>query len=150
MIKPLRKRHLQIWMTLAILIPLGIISAVLVIPKTARDKLFQPGATAALPLILKTIDKAGYTVNLRSSADTSALQLEWISKEVLTYPSALVYQVPFAETDVEKEGADALIVGRIEGKGIYHFPLKKGTAGRAQNFVLYDIIHHQKIDSLTF
>lgn len=150
MIKPLRKRHLQVWITLAILIPSGIIAAVAVIPKAARDRLFQPGVTETLPVVLKNIDKAAYTASLRSNADTSLLQLEWTNKNVLTCPSALIYQLPILATDIETLGSGAVIVGRIESKGVYHFPLKKDSTSLMQHFVLYDIIHHQKIDSLTF
>jgi hypothetical protein len=149
MIKTLRKRHLQVWIIMAVLMPLGIIGAIIVIPGAARDKLFQPAISTALPLVLKTINRQDYTVNLRGNADSSALQLEWINKRILTYPSALIYQVSSSETDIEKDADNALVIGRIESKGTYHFLLKKDTL-RAQHFVLYDIIHHQKIDSLTF
>ena len=49
MIKQLRKRHLQTWSALLILIPAGIISATLVRPTPAQNILLQPSQTAALP-----------------------------------------------------------------------------------------------------
>lgn len=142
MIKQLRKRHLQVWTALAVLIPIGMVAAVISRPALATGILMQPGSSAALPVLLKTIDKEGYTVSLRGNTDTSALQLEWINKKVLTVPSALVYQIQLG-------GADTIVVGRIEAVGIYHFNLKKTKQGEVQ-ILLYDIIHHQQADSLHF
>ena len=62
MIKQLRKRHFQIWSAMLILIPSGIISATLVIPKQTKDTLFQPPATEALPVVIKTVEKPDYTI----------------------------------------------------------------------------------------
>src|SRR6266536_419719 len=75
MIKPLRKKHLQIWIAGAVLIPIIIISAVAVRPTVAKDKLLQPAPTAALPLIIKSVDKDNYTISIRSNSDTTQLQL---------------------------------------------------------------------------
>ena len=146
MIKPLRKRHLQIWIGLAVLLPVGIISAWLVVPKPVRDRLLQPASTQALPVLLKNIDKANYSANLRTSADTSVLQLEWINKKQLIVPSALIYQVSNEQKDIQ----NANIIGRIDAQGTYHFPLKKDSANRNMQFVLYDIIHHKIIDLINF
>ena len=66
MIKPLRKRHLQIWTACAILIPVGIISAVVVRPQLPKDKLLQPASTAALPIVLKSVDKDDYMISIRN------------------------------------------------------------------------------------
>jgi len=150
MIKPLRKRHLQVWIALAVLIPAGIAAAIAVIPKPAKDKLFQPGVSEALLVVLKTIDRATYTVRLRSNTDTTMLQLEWVNKNVLSYPTALIYQLPSVDTDIENAGSGAVIIGRIEATGIYHFQLKKDAVQLTYRYVLYDIIHHQKIDSFIF
>lgn len=148
MIKPLRKRHLQAWLLLAVLIPAGIISAVISLPKEARSKLLQPAAGTALPIVVKTVDKQDYTATLRCNTDTSAMQMEWVSKQVLTIPSALLYKVHSPQDDIEKDAAGAVIIGRVEAMGTYYFALPKDTA--TQYFILYDIIHHKKIDSLTF
>jgi hypothetical protein len=44
MIKSLRKRHLQIWILWAVLLPAGIIVAWMAVPKKATQKLLQPPA----------------------------------------------------------------------------------------------------------
>ncbi len=146
MISLLRKRHLQIWLSLSVLLPIGIISAWLAVPQQVRDHLLQPTASQTLPLLLKNVDKPCYTANLRSNADTSALQLEWINKKPLILASALIYQVD----DEQKNIGNANIVGRIDAQGIYHFPLKKEFANAKMHFVLYDIIHHKIIDLINF
>jgi hypothetical protein len=46
MIKNLRKRHLQIWILWAVLIPVGIIAAWMAVPKkVTQDLLQQPAKT---------------------------------------------------------------------------------------------------------
>jgi hypothetical protein len=148
MIKALRKRHIQIWYALAVLIPMGIISAWLVIPKPIRDHLRHPGHSQALPVIIKTVTKEAYSVSLRRAADGSALQLEWINHEPLTAPSALIYE-PFPEKGIS--GLDgAALIGRIDARGIYHFALEKKSWGEHASFILYDIIHHHIIDRINF
>ena len=146
MIKSLRKRHLQIWLTLAVLLPVGIVSAWLAVPQPVKEHLLQPASAQALPIMLKTTEKPNYTVNLRSSADTSSLQLEWINKSASTAPSAIIYKIPEQNSKIEQ----AEIIGRIDSRGIYHFPLKKDRAGESMHFVLYDIIHHRIIDLINF
>ena len=149
MIKPLRKRHLQIWMAWAVLLPTGIISGWLVIPKPATGKLVQPAASAALPIIFKKTEKPNYTVALRHSADNSAWQLEWINKGVLNLPSATVYKATPGDSGIQKN----LLIGRIEARGTYHFALD--TLLRPVNqwpyqLYLYDFIHQQIIDTINF
>jgi hypothetical protein len=99
-----------------------------------------------LPLLLKTDNKINYTANLKSNSDTSILQLELITKDQLTFPSALIYEV----SDEQKNIETGNIIGRIDAQGIYHFPLKKEDANKNMHFVLYDIIHHQIIDRINF
>ena len=144
MIKPLRQRHFQIWTLWSVLMPVGIISAVLVRPEFAKDKLLQPETTAALPLVLKSADKDEYTVNIRISADTSQVQLEWINKKTLTHPTATIY-----ETNEETKSLNgALLIGRIEARGAYHFTLPRQNID-SYHFLLYDFVHDQIIDSIT-
>jgi hypothetical protein len=159
MIKSLRKRHLQIWTLWALLLPIGIITAWLAVPKPVIDKLLQPGASAALPVLLKSIDKKSYTVNLKTNEDKSQYQLEWINKEVSTASSSLIYKaspnpaspLPSPKEREKEEGAleEAELVGRIDARGIYHFALSKDSTNN-YNFILYDIIKKQIIDSLKF
>jgi hypothetical protein len=148
MIKPLRKKHVQVWTALAILIPLGILTGWMVIPKPVKDYLFQPISSTALPVIVHSLNRDNYTVNLRSSKDGTAIQLEWINKSALVSPSALIYEIDpkYGEKDIE----GSALIGRINDRGIYHFPLKKDSSITKYQFILYDIIHHLAIDRINF
>jgi hypothetical protein len=147
-IKSLRKKHLQIWTGIAVLLPVGMICAWLVVPKPVKDHLWQPASTLALHVIIKSVNKENYTVNLRSNNDRSAIQLEWINQSALTSPSAIIYELSPTEKEQPIENAD--LIGRIDSRGVYHFALKKESADTPVRFVLYDIIHHQIIDRINF
>jgi len=148
MIKPLRKRHIQIWYSLAILIPAGIIGAWLVVPTPVRDKILNPPPSVAFPLLIKTVNRDAYTVSLRRMEDSSALQLEWVNHTALTSPSAIIYQI-YPEKGINGPNGAALI-GRIDSRGTYYFPLEKDSSVIHASFILYDIIHHRVTDRINF
>jgi L-2-hydroxyglutarate oxidase LhgO len=140
MIKPLRKRHLQIWTLLAIVIPAGIISAYMAVPKEALDKLLQEDKTVALPVEIKKVERKDCTAFLRSNNERNKYQLQVNIIDEATTPSSLIYQI----TKGEKE-----LIGRLATKGNYYFSLKADSTS-TYNFILYDIIHQQTIDTLKF
>ena len=144
MIKQLRRRHFQIWLALLILIPAGIISATIVIPKPVTNGLLQPPNSVALPNIIKTINKENYTVSLRGNMKTPS-QIEWINKTALTVPTAVIYKSVPGKNEVESGD----LIGRIESKGTYHFYLKEDST-HYDHFILYDFIHKHIIDSINF
>jgi hypothetical protein len=148
MIKPLRKRHLQIWSCLAILIPLGIISAWMSVPKPVQDRILNPAVSDALPVLIQTISKEDYSVSLRRKQDWSAVQLEWVNHSPLTVPSAIIYETHRQKSMSGTEGAD--LIGRIDSRGTYHFTLENDSANTQRSFILYDIIHHRVIDRINF
>lgn len=145
MIRTLRKRHLQIWTAWAVLLPVGIIAAWLAVPQQPVQSLLQPAAGNVLPVILHTTDKQDYTVALRGNADGTQLQLEWINKNVLTFPTATIYQTNNLQGDI----ATGSLIGRIEARGSYYFPVRRDTSN-IYHFVLYDFIHQQVIDTINF
>jgi hypothetical protein len=140
MIKPLRKRHYQIWTILALLIPAVIVSAYLVVPKQAVGNLLQQDKSEALPFVVNKVERKKYSVYLRSSNDKQNYQLQWDNKKIAALSSSLIYKI----NSNQKE-----LVGRIASEGNYFFPLPKDTTGR-YSFILYDIIHQQIIDSINF
>ena len=140
MIKPLRKRHLQIWALWAVLIPVGIIVAWMAVPKKVEQELLQQPAKNVLPVLIKSIDTKNYTANLNANDDRTQYQLEWINKETSTHPSSLIYKINQTENE---------LIGRVEPKGVYYFNLAKDSTG-TYNFILYDIIKKETIDSLKF
>lgn len=140
MIKPLRKKHLIIWKLLAILIPAGIISGYIAVPKEALEKLLQQDKTAAFPVEIKKLEHKNYIAFLRSNNDKANYQLQVnIVSESIT-PSSLIYKI----TKGEKE-----LIGRIGTRGSYFFSLKADSSN-TYHFILYDIIHQQTIDTLKF
>ncbi|MEO6455597.1 MAG: hypothetical protein ABIN97_16065 [Ginsengibacter sp.] len=126
------------------LIPLGIIAATLAIPKQHKNAVLQPSPSAALPLLIKTIEKENYTIILRGNSQTPG-QLEWINKTVLTFPTAVIYKTAPGKNDI----ANAELIGRIEARGTYHFDLKNDST-KNYHFILYDFIHQKIIDSINF
>ena len=153
MIKPLRKRHLQIWSTLLVLIPTGIVTAWLSIKKPVHNNVLQPASEQAFPKIILSAEKENYTVRLRSN-ESGAEQLEWINKDVLAVPSAVIYEASpnpsFGGIYRKFFPKGAELIGRIEAKGSYYFPLQKDSTNKKPKFILYDFIHEQTIDSINF
>jgi len=145
MIRPLRKRHLQIWSALLVLLPAGIIAAWLSVKKPAHNAISQPVSERALPDVILSVEKENYTVRLRRNG-SGAQQLEWINKDVLAVPSAVIYKTAAGHKGIES----AELIGRIEAKGTYYFSLQKDSLIEKPNFVLYDFIHEQIIDSINF
>ena len=143
MIRPLRRRHLQIWSALAVLIPVSIASAIVVRPKDIPGNLLQPTITVALPVIIKTVERENYTVRIRGN-DQAATQLEWVNKNALTFPTAVIYKTHGTFSPAHDD-----LIGRIEARGTYRFDLKPDTKNE-YHFILYDFIHQQKIDSINF
>ena len=146
MIRPLRKRHLQIWILLAVALPVGIVSGWQAVRPPVKDPLLQPMSTTIFPLLLQKIEKTNYAISLRSMPDTSSLQLEWLNTTELPTPTAIIYQTKKQDDNIE----GAAIIGRIEGRGNFRFLLKADSSGHHLHFVLYDIIHHQVIDRINF
>jgi hypothetical protein len=148
MIKPLRKRHRQVWILLAVLLPAGILLSWLVIPNPVPVKLLKPVSMDLLPVIKYTTEKKEYRINIRTNRENTAWQLEWKNKLALTVPSAVIYQVNESSKDITK----AELIGRIEAKGDYVFQIKSGSSLKYQNlsFLIYDFIHEKIIDSLNF
>ncbi len=140
MMKPLRKRHLQIWSFYALLIPAIIVSAYMAIPEKRYSGLASRQKATALPGLVSKKEGKGFSACIRRSADAKSYQLEWISPDGVEQPSALLYQV------IENEQR---LVGRIGAAGTYYFTLGAAPSDRFQ-FILYDIIHHRVTDSIKF
>ena len=142
MTKQLRQKHFRFWLLLLLILPLSIISARLVRPKAAIDNLLQPASTNALPTLLQTADMENYTVNIRKGND-STQQVEWINKQTLTVPTAVIYKTAKGNKTIE----NAEMIGRIEARGVFRFPMKPGVV---EQLLLYDFIHQQIIDTINF
>jgi hypothetical protein len=56
MIKALRKRHLQVWILWAVLLPVGIIVAWMAVSKKVTQDLLQPPVSKTTALQIKSTD----------------------------------------------------------------------------------------------
>lgn len=140
MMKPLRKRHLQVWSLFALLIPAVIIVAYQAVPKRNPGGILQDAGTAALPVLLAKKQTGEITATIRRSSDGKEYQLQVTSPEAIVQPSSLIYRIQHNEQE---------LVGRIGAAGDYFFPLKADTSMQ-YGFVIYDIIYHRVTDSLKF
>jgi hypothetical protein len=155
MIKSLRKRHLKIWTTLAVLLPAGIILSWLVVPNPEPVKLLNAVTTDLLPVIAYKKDNNQYCINIRTNKENSEWQLEWKNRLSLAVPSAVIYRI---SPSPSKGGlsrsftpASSQLIGRIEARGNYIFQLPSDSTANGQfDFILYDFIHQKVIDSLNF
>jgi hypothetical protein len=145
MIRQLRKKHFQAWSVLAVLITAGIITAWLSVKQPVHDTVLQPETSKAFPNIISSVERKDYTVRLRSTG-SHPQQLEWINKTILTIPSAIIYETAPGSSHIES----ADLIGRIEAKGSYCFPLKTESICSRPKFILYDFIHEQIVDSINF
>lgn len=143
MIKPLRRNHRYIWMLWALLLPPGIIFAWLVVPDDSPVKLLQNAQAGLLPVIVQSKKGGAYTINIRSNAGKSQWQLEWINHKALSVPSAVIYK------GVNKDISQNELIGRIEARGSYVFPLTgNGDSNKLMKLTLYDFIHEKTIEQI--
>jgi len=165
MTKPLRKRHLQIWTVLAILLPIAIVMSWLVIPNPEPVKILNSVSAELLPIIKYKKDNGQYCINIRTNKENTAWQLEWKNKLALAVPSAVIYKAshelhsqPSQNSVASKGGVsrsftpgNSHLIGRIESKRDYVFALASDSTSHHQlHFIVYDFIHQQIIDSINF
>ncbi len=144
MIKPLRKRHLQIWILLAILLPIGILSATIARRHVPPTNLIQPQSGTVLPVIIKQKETPQFTIQLRGNNSLEARQLLWINKQPLTIPTAAIYLTSSDKASL----SGARYIGRIETRGTYVFNLPEYQQKEQMHFVVYDFIHKKIIYTL--
>jgi len=163
MIKSLRKRHLQIWLLLAALIPVGIIVAWMSVPKKVTQELLQKVAPASTYHTIASVEKENYKINILVPNSVTIkhptgwefdLMVEFINKKEATTDSLLLYKViDVADNNIDKQE----LLGRIESKSTQEFRLKFFDLRVTNNkfdyrdkFLLYDIMKKQVVDSINF
>jgi hypothetical protein len=144
MIKPLRKRHLQIWILLAILLPIGILSATIARRHVPPTNLIQPQSGTVLPVIITQKETPQFSIQLRGNNAFEARQLLWINKQPLTVPTAAIY---LASSD-KASLSGAQYIGRIEARGTYVFIWPQHKQMKPMHFIVYDFLHKQIIYTL--
>lgn len=154
MIKQLRKRHLQIWILWAILLPAGIIVAWMAVPKKVTQDLDWainsipqlPGQTLSVNTTIDSVETQNYKIKIRGDSSETLLLLEFEIKKDIVTPSLLLYQVIDSTTnDIDKQE----LIGRIQGDGRHYFSFKRNDNSN-KKYILYDFIKKQIIDSLIF
>ena len=155
MIKTLRRRHFQAWIAIAVLLPAAIVFSWLVIPNDTPVKLLASSTPGLLPIKHEKKETLQYCVSLRSDKELTAWQIEWTNKLPLATPSAVIYRVSQAPSKQKTGSAFHLeaaeLIGRIEARGNYVFPIKNQKAGEnSLRFVIYDFIHEKIIDTISF
>lgn len=144
MIRLLRKRHKQVWLVWAIALPVGIIAAWLAAPDSPVVNLVQSDKSTLLPITVATKELPDYTASIRTNLANSEWQLEWKNKKALVVPSAVIYVSEQDKFSIAK----SILVGRIETKASYVFPITQPENGSPLKLVLYDFIHEKILDTL--
>ncbi|MBS4065412.1 MAG: hypothetical protein KGZ74_12670 [Chitinophagaceae bacterium] len=138
--RQLRKRHRVIWFFIAASIPFLLLVSWLLIPQLEPVKAIAQSQPDVLPVVLKTSELPHhYEANLRTN-NKGDYQLEWRSYAALRIPSAVIYQL--------KGNGKQFLIGRIEARGIYRFPVQKDGISNDFRFQLYDFIHERVIDTI--
>lgn len=142
MIKPLRKRHLQIWILWALLLPLGVLSAVMA-RRTIPLAAVETQTPALLPVVIKEKFWNSNTIQLRGNNGGSVQQLVWMNKSMLSIASATIY---LAEADTNSI-VSSKYIGRLESRGNYVFEVPSQDR---YYFIVYDFIHQQIAGRINF
>lgn len=133
----LRNRHRRVWQLWAILLPIGFVSAILVLPQKTTQAALVENSTQPLPNVLQTQHTAWLTANLRTS-DAPNKQLEIILKKPLELPSAQLYW-------------QNTFIGNLGAKGTYRFSLDSlQTTNAPYTLEIRDPINKSVFQTITF
>jgi hypothetical protein len=143
MIKPLRKRHLQIWSLWALLLPLLIVAATVVRRPVAKDAFAPVQNGKTLPVLIAEKQLGQNQLQLRGSNANNIQQLLWANREPLAVASATIYLANPEAATIN----GAAYIGRIETRGNYVFAL---PPQKEYHFIVYDFIHQQVINHISF
>jgi len=145
MIKTLRKRHLQIWILWAVMLPVGILVAWMAVPEKVTQEFMSKN--------LVSVDVPGqgeafgndYTIDIGydTSRTRNKAYLLFINHHKLRAPPFLIYKMADSGGNIDKQ----LLLGRVEKEGTQFFPLD--TFIHNDKFILYDFIHKKIIDTIT-
>ncbi len=145
MIKSLRKRHFQVWLVMMIWLPAGIVFAWLAVPNREPVRWLPEGREAVLPVVRNIYDMPSFSASVLTNDQQTSWQLEWNNKKTLMVPSAVIYRMNAHDSSLAK----AQLIGRIEARGRYWFPLDSVDPAKGNlHLVLYDFIHQQILEHI--
>ena len=144
------------------LIPVGIIVALMAVPKKVTQELLQKVAASTYHTIA-SVEKENYKINILVPNSITIkhptgweydLKVEFVNKKESATDSLLLYKViNVTDNNIDKQE----LLGRIESKGTQEFRLKFFDLRVTNNkfdyrdkFLLYDIMKKQVVDSINF
>lgn len=116
----LRKTHRYTWFALAVLLPLGWVSAILVIPGPVCQDPSRAPQPEALSELLGTKQSGHFLVNWRSDHSKTRHQVEILITKPLETPNAVVRIVADDQGDP--------LPGLLGSRGLYRFDLDRSGA----------------------
>lgn len=146
MIRSLRKRHLLTWALLAILLPIGFITAFWAIPQEqsiAQELQFD--VPEAFSTLLQSNETENLKVQLRESPSNRLKQVEIEVKQPLGRTSALVY---LADSNIQT-AEEGQLLNQLGAVGVYRITLDSTlSAQTAFHFLFYDKIKGEVFDKI--
>ncbi len=116
----LRKIHRYTWYSLAVLLPVGWLAAVLAIPAAVWQTPVRAELPAPLPLVSQSKESGDFIINLRRDSLGDRRQVEVIIKKPLTNPNTTLIL------------NDRIVLGLLETRGIRRFDLDSLAARAAK------------------
>ena len=153
MIKKLRRRHLQIWILWAVLLPVGIVVAYVSVPKKVNQSLYQPPNPEKIIIAERATDKYILRVCVDSNVKSEKLYLEFINANGGQVPPILIYHFFYPnEKDIDKQ----ILIGRVEDLESQTFPLQspqnnwdlRNMRGYVATFLLYNFLENRVVDTV--
>ena len=132
---------MQIWRLWAVLLPLGLVAAIVVRKPVVKDFFAPPQNGKTLPVVIAEKQIGKNLLQLRGTSPGTIQQMLWVNREALKVPSATIYLARPGATTIE----GATYIGRIETRGNYVFNLPMQDE---YHLLLYDFIHQQVIDHI--
>lgn len=146
MIYKLRRRHRNMWMILAVLLPIGFVSAYLAIPEFIHENEFEAWKSVAYSTIINSAETDNLLVNLRKDENLPGQQIEVLIKQPLSSPGILVY---LAEQPTENI-RQANLLGSLEANGAQRFTLNDFLANfKAFHLLFYDNLKKELVEKVS-
>ena len=140
----LLKYHRVVWFSLAIILPVFYIAAIISIPATVVNR--ETGIVNPEPLVdvERTQSSNAFIVSLRTDTAREKFQLELVMRKPLSNPEAIVYAAYKASENVSKR----VFLGKLSSRGLYRFSLGEDAATGAYIIEIFDPIKDMVIESI--
>lgn len=146
MIKTLRKRHLQIWILWAMLLPVGIIVAWKAVQRNVTHEILETEQAAVLPVSVDDdIRKGKYFWVLKTNQEKTTYQFVWGISRTYSFSNPYVRStyLIYCDTDSGRE-----LIGRTGGIETYYYNLPN-VSSNTYSITIYDPFKEKTIHSFT-